>query len=158
MPIIRLQTIINAPVERCFDLSRSIDLHTISTKHTGEQAVRGRTSGLIELGESVTWRARHFGIWQYLTSKITAMQPPYFFVDEMVSGTFRSFRHEHQFTSVEGKTVMVDKFNYTSPFRILGRLADYLFLETYMTKLLEQRNAVIKAFAESDRWQQVLKK
>src|ERR1700759_359494 len=95
--VIELSTMIDAPIQVCFDLSRSIDLHIESTKQTGEKAIAGRTSGLIEMGESVTWRAKHFGVWQNLTSKITEFKSPDYFTDEMVSGAFKSFRHEHLF-------------------------------------------------------------
>jgi hypothetical protein len=61
MSVIELATSIAAPTERVFDLARSIDLHTERTAGTGERAVAGVTSGLIGLGEEVTWRARHFG-------------------------------------------------------------------------------------------------
>lgn len=81
MAVIRLQTVIQAPVERCFDLARSVDLHTVSMARQNEKAVGGRTQGLIELGEKVTWQARHFGITQRLTSKITAFDRPHHFRD-----------------------------------------------------------------------------
>lgn len=148
---IELITEINAPIERCFDLSRSIDLHIESTKQTGEQAISGTTSGLIGLGETVTWRAKHFGIWQTLTSKITEYNYPNLFVDEMVQGAFKSFRHEHHFTKVDGHTLMRDVFVYQSPLGILGRLAEVLFLKRYMTQLLIERNRVIKEVAETNR-------
>ncbi|HTD98655.1 MAG TPA: SRPBCC family protein [Mucilaginibacter sp.] len=148
MPIIELVTEINAPIEKCFDLARSIDLHIKSTKQTGEQAIAGKTSGLIGLGETVTWRAKHFGIWQNLTSKITEYDYPNYFVDEMVDGTFKSIRHEHHFTMVDNYTVMKDVFVFESPLGLLGRLANFLFLRNYMKKLLEERNRVIKAVAE----------
>ena len=78
--MIRLEetTMIAAPIERCFDLSRSVEVHLLSNVHSGEQAlaVGGVTSGLVGLSEEVTWRAKHFGIWQNLTSKITAMESP----------------------------------------------------------------------------------
>jgi len=86
MPVIQLQTVINAPINVVFDLSRSIDLHKISTAHTNEQAIAGKTSGLISMSESVTWKAKHFGVTQLLTSKITAFKSPHYFVDEMISG------------------------------------------------------------------------
>lgn len=147
--VIELSTHINAPIRRCFDLSRSIDLHMESTKQTGEQAIAGRTSGLIELGETVTWRARHFGIWQNLTSKITEFKYPDHFTDEMVSGAFKSFRHEHLFFAVNNQTVMKDIFMFESPYGWLGRLANLLFLGRYMERLLIERNRVIKNAAES---------
>lgn len=156
MPLICLQTHIHAPIERCFNLSRSIDLHQLSTSHTGEKAIAGRTSGLINLDETVTWRAKHFWLWQTLTSKITTMQSPRFFADEMVQGAFESFRHEHYFATEDGITIMTDVFNFTSPLGWLGRLANVLFLTRYITKLLEKRNQVIKKFAESENWRQVL--
>jgi ligand-binding SRPBCC domain-containing protein len=158
MPIITLETIICAPVEVCFDLSRSIDLHTISTRQTGERAVAGVTKGLIGLGETVTWRARHFGIQQHLTSKITEYQRPNYFVDEMVQGAFSCFRHEHHFKQMDGSTRMTDVFNYSSPFGALGKLADVLILKNYMTNLLAERNKVIKIYAESGKGAELLKK
>lgn len=148
MPVIYLETFIDAPIEKCFDLARSIDLHMESTKHTGETAIAGKTSGIIELNETVTWRAKHFGIWQTLTSKIIEMERPQYFVDEMVQGAFKAFRHEHRFESVADRTKMIDIFDYTSPLGLLGKLADRLFLKSYMRRLLIKRNEVIKRHAE----------
>lgn len=148
MPEIELLTTINAPIEKCFDLSRSIDLHKESTKQTGEEAIAGRTSGLIELGETVTWRAKHFGIWQNLTSKITEFDRTNLFVDEMVEGAFKSIHHEHHFTRIDDHTLMKDVFVFESPLGILGRFFNWLVLTNYMTRLLEKRNRVIKEVAE----------
>ncbi|RYY34651.1 MAG: cell division protein [Sphingobacteriaceae bacterium] len=148
-----LNTLINAPIETVFDLSRSIDLHIESTKHTGEKAIAGRTSGLIELGESVTWQAKHFGIVQQLTSKITEYNRTHYFVDEMVKGAFKSFRHEHRFNKANGQTVMTDIFCFEAPFGWIGWLFSKLVLKRYMTDLLRKRNAVIKAVAEKSNLQ-----
>ncbi|MGZ3767192.1 MAG: SRPBCC family protein [Mucilaginibacter sp.] len=149
MPKIELLTEINAPIERCFDLARSIDLHMESTKQTGEKAIAGRTTGLIGLGETVTWRAKHFGLWQTLTSKITEFDRPNCFVDEMVQGAFKSFRHEHHFIMANDHTLMTDLFGFESPLGILGRLFNSVILTHYMTKLLIQRNKIIKDAAEA---------
>jgi len=157
MPRIELRTEINAKKELVFDLSRSIDLHKISTEQTNEEAISGKTSGLIEMNESVTWKAKHFGIYQTLTSKVTEFDKPNYFADEMISGAFKRFKHEHHFSESENGTLMVDFFDYESPFGILGKLADNLFLEKYMSELLAQRNLVIKEFAESEKWKAVIK-
>jgi len=148
MPEIELLTKITAPIERAFDLARSIDMHIESTKQTGEQAIAGKTSGLIGLGETVTWRAKHFGVWQTLTSKITEYNYPDYFVDEMVQGAFKSIRHEHRFEKVSDGTLMKDVFVFEMPMGVLGKLANILFLKKYMIKLLIGRNKVIKEFAE----------
>jgi len=156
MPIIQLETQIAAPVERVFDLARSIDAHTSTTEGTGERAVDGRTSGLIEAGETVTWEARHLGVRQRLTSKITAMERPNFFVDEMVSGAFAMMHHRHEFAADGEGTVMRDIFEFTAPLGPFGWLAEKLFLTAYMEKFLVQRNGGLKALAESDGWRKFL--
>jgi ligand-binding SRPBCC domain-containing protein len=149
MPVIVLRTPVAAPPSRCFDLARDVDLHQRSTAASQERAIAGVTSGLLKVGDQVTWEATHFGVRQRLTSRITEFDPPNRFVDEMVRGAFRRFRHEHQFLAVEGGTEMVDIFDYTSPLGPLGRLADGLFLRRYMTRLLCDRNAYLKRAAES---------
>lgn len=156
MPKIELRTEIKADRKVVFDLSRSIDLYKISTKQTNEQAIAGKTSGLIEMNESVTWRAKHFGIYQNLTSKITEFDKPKYFVDEMVKGAFKEFKHEHHFVELNGGTLMTDFFYYKSPFGILGKLADKLFLKKYMNELLIERNRVVKEFAESKKWKELI--
>jgi len=161
MPVVTLLTLIHAPLERCFDLSRSIDLHTLSTAHTGEKAVAGRTSGLIGLHETVTWKARHFGIWQTLTSRITEYEYPHYFCDEMLQGAFRSIRHEHWFRAVNAETnlpltEMKDVFGFESPLGWLGKLVNRALVTHYMERLLTERNQVIKEYAETEQWKKVL--
>lgn len=156
MPIITIETKISAPIERVFDLARSIDLHRESMAGTDERAVEGVVSGLIGLGESVTWEARHFGTKWRLTSKITAFDRPYHFRDSMVKGPFKRFDHDHYFEETNSGALMRDVFGYNSPFGMLGKVADWLFLERYMRILLEERNRVIKSIAESRDWERLV--
>ena len=149
MPVIKIETRIDAPIETVFDLARSIDLHVQSTAQTNEKAVAGCTTGLISLGESVTWEATHFGVKQRLATKIVQFDRPRHFRDSMVSGAFKRFDHDHHFETIAGQTLMKDTFDYTSPFGIIGRIADFMFLERYMSRLLRTRNGHIKSVAES---------
>lgn len=156
MTTIELQMSIKATRDVCFDLSRSIDVHKLSTHGTNEQAIGGRTRGLIEEGEWVKWKAVHFGIPQTMTVQITEMKEFRYFVDEMIDGPFRWMKHEHHFTAEHGKTIMSDKFEYETPFGILGKVFDRLVLKRYMTNLLIERNKTIKRLAESGEWRKVL--
>lgn len=156
MPTIELQTEIKANKEIVFDLSRSIDLHKISTEHTNETAIAGKTSGLIGLNETVTWKARHFGFYQRLTSKVTEYDRPNYFADEMINGVFKSFKHKHHFVDLNGGTLMTDFFDYQPPFEFLGLLVEKIFLKNYMTELLKRCNLIVKDFAETDKWKQIL--
>ena len=115
----------------------------------GERAVDGITEGLIELGEQVTWQARHFGFNFQMTSLITEMNRPSEFVDKQVDGPFRQWRHVHSF-QVEGDgTRMVDRIDYEAPFGPLGHALDRLFLNRYLTNLIANRINFIKQAAES---------
>lgn len=148
MPLLCLVTEIAAPPDVCFDMSRDVDAHMESTAGSGERAVAGTTHGLMGLGDEVTWEARHLGVKQRLASRITAFDPPYRFVDEMVYGAFASMRHEHLFVPTTGGTLMVDLFEYRSPLGPLGRLADFLLLRRYMTWLLTDRGSFLRQQAE----------
>ena len=146
---IDLTTDIEAPIERVFDLARDLDLHARSMAHTGERAVAGRTSGRVEVGDSVTWRARHFGLWWSLTSRITVVDAPVRFEDVQERGPFAWFRHEHRFETIGGGTRMHDRWEHRSPFGPLGRVVDRLVLGRYMRSLLTTRNEALKHAAEA---------
>jgi uncharacterized protein (UPF0548 family)/ligand-binding SRPBCC domain-containing protein len=128
-----------ARVEDLFDASLSIDEHLESMRSSGELAIAGVTSGRIGLGESVTWRARHFGIRFTMTSRITALDRPHRFVDEQLRGPFRTFRHEHVFRTEGAETVMTDTLTIGSP--VFGALAERVILVPYLRRLIRQRNA-----------------
>ena len=147
---------IRAPIRRCFDLSLSIDFHVQAFAHTGERAVDGVTSGLIGPGETVTWEARHFGVRQRLTSKITMYDAPHHFRDSMVRGAFKRLDHDHWFTEENGITIMRDVFDFDAPLGPLGRIAEVLFLTRYMRRLIETRNRVLVQALESDEWRAYL--
>jgi ligand-binding SRPBCC domain-containing protein len=152
MLVIRLSTPIAAPPERVFDLARSIDAHQDSTEGTQERAVAGVTRGLIGMGDEVTWEARHFAVRQRLTVRITGFERPSRFQDVMVSGAFKSMKHNHDFIAQPPGTLMVDRFEFESPFGILGRMVDRVFLFAYMRRFLIRRNQVLKNLAESEDW------
>jgi ligand-binding SRPBCC domain-containing protein len=146
---IEIATRISASRERIFDLARSVDAHLASTARTKERVVGGRTSGLMELGDEVTWRARHFGIEQELTARIVAFDRPRHFRDSMVRGAFARFDHDHFFEDAgEGITTMRDVFDFDAPLGLFGRLANALFLERYMRRFLLERARVLRELAE----------
>lgn len=156
MPTIHLTTFIAAPVERVFDLSRSIEVHKKSLAHTNEQAVAGTTSGLIQQDETVTWKARHLGKIRVMKVKITSMLASQSFTDEMVQGDFKQMKHEHHFKPIKNGTLLIDLFSFESPYGTVGKIANYIFLQRYLRKLLERRNRAIKEFAETDKWKFLL--
>jgi ligand-binding SRPBCC domain-containing protein len=152
METIRLATWINAPVQRCFLLSLSIDLHIASAGNSGEVAIDGVTTGLIGEGETVTFRGTHFGMrWKH-TSRIDVFRPYSHFRDVMVSGAFRYFAHDHHFAAMDDGTRMRDEIQFSAPWGPLGRV----LAGRRLKRFLLERNAVIKRVAESDEWRRYL--
>lgn len=149
MPTIVLHSEIHSDVKTCFDLARSIDVLKESLKQTKEMPIAGKTTGLIAKGEWVSWEANHLGVVQHLTSKIVEFESPHYFVDEMVLGAFKSYRHEHYFKEEDGITIMTNRFHFESPFGVLGKFINWLFLKRYITNLLKVRNNMLKFVAES---------
>lgn len=148
MPNIDLNIWIAAPRETVFDLSRSIDVHSASMAKSAERAVGGVTEGHIDLGEEVTWQARHFGLTFQMTSRLTEIDRPKRFIDEQVTGPFTTWRHAHLFEAEAEGTRMTDRIEYEAPLGFLGRAVDGLFLNRYLTDLITRRNEFIKIAAE----------
>ncbi len=149
MTTIILTTKIKAPIETVFNVSRNIDIHLLSSIQTNEKAIEGKTSGLIELNESVTWSGKHFGLNLLHKSRITKFKFPAYFTDEMEEGHFKSFKHEHFFQAENEYTVMIDCLEYKTSFGILGALFDKTILKKYLTNFIEKRNLFLKNFIEN---------
>jgi ligand-binding SRPBCC domain-containing protein len=148
MTTIVVETRIAAPIELCFDLARDVEAHLKTSSATGERAVGGKTSGLLDLGDVVTFEAVHFGIRQRLTSKIVELDRPSRFVDEMVDGAFASLRHVHEFVVDGGPVLMRDTLTWRSPLGFLGVVADRLFVAGHMRRFMVKKQAELKAYAE----------
>jgi ligand-binding SRPBCC domain-containing protein len=156
MPTIHLTTFIAAPVKRVFDLSRSITLHKLSMQQTGEVAIAGTTSGLIKKDETVTWRAKHLFKTRFFTSKITEMLPFEKFTDKMIRGDFKSFEHEHFFKPADNGTIVIDILHFETPYGLIGKIVNKLYLIPYIEKLIRLRNDVIKQYATGEKWKALL--
>ena len=159
MVILEEVTVIRAPILRCFDLARSVEVHLAGNVHSGESAVAtsGVTSGLVGLAERVTWRAKHFGAWHNLTSEITVMDRPAYFQNIMIEGIFRFMKHDHFFRPLSrDETEMKSVYCFAAPLPVLGRVAEMAFLGRYMQALLHERNAAVKEIAESSKWREYL--
>ena len=149
MTTIIVTTKIKAPIENVFDIARNIDIHQLSAAKSNEKAIDGKTSGLIELNETVTWSGKHFGLQLLHKSRITHFKFPSYFVDEMEEGHFKSFKHEHFFQVENEFTVMIDRLEYETPLGILGLLFDKIILKRYLTNFIKTRNKILKNLAEN---------
>lgn len=149
MTVVCVTTAINAPIERCFDLSLSIELELEAAKRYRIRAIGGRTSGQIGLGETVRWQTYQFGIAVTHESEISRLQRPAFFQDRMVEGIFQIFEHDHVFRSVGRTTEMRDVLRFSMPGWLVGFMAEKLVVERRLRRLITERNSLIKQRAEA---------
>ena len=148
MPTIVVETRIAAPIEVCFDLARDVETHLSTSSFTDERAVGGVTSGLLDLGDVVTFEGVHLGIRQRLTAKIVEFARPNRFVSQMVKGAFSSMRHVHEFTVDGPVVVMRDTLTWRSPFWLFGTIADQLLVKNHMRQYLVRKQRALKEQAE----------
>jgi ligand-binding SRPBCC domain-containing protein len=149
MTHIVVETFIGAPIERVFDLARDVEAHNRSASFSRERCVEpGRTSGLLQLGDLVTFEGVHFGVRQRVTAKIVEVDAPRRFVDELVRSAFKRLRHEHDFEERDDGTLMRDTLEWTSPFGVLGRIADALFVRKHMEWFVTTKQRALKKIAE----------
>jgi len=150
MTSIVIETRIRAPIELCFDLARDVNAHRESAAFSSERVVPpGRTEGLLDLGDLVAFEGRHFGIRQRFVARITALDRPRRFVDEMVQGSFKWLRHYHEFEFNDGITTMRDTLEWEPPLGIVGRIADRLFLRRHMHWFVSTKQNGLKRMAEA---------
>lgn len=148
MPVIVIQTFIKAPPEICFDAARDVETHCRTTAWTCERVVGGKTRGLLEIGDVVTFSAVHFGIRQNLTAEIVTFVQPEWFIDEMQEGAFERLWHGHEFTPHNRGTLMRDTLEWISPLGIIGQIFDVLILKRYMRRFLRRKNRAFKQLVE----------
>lgn len=140
------RTILPASPTRCFDLSLDVDFHLDSFEDSGEQVVGGVRAGGMALGDDVTWRARHFGVWWTMKTQITAFDRPNSFVDEQMKGPFKRFHHLHLFNDLGDETTeMIDEIEFEAPLGPLGTIAERAVLGRYLPHLIDIRNAELAA-------------
>ena len=153
MTQIKITTTIKAPIEIVFDTCRNIEIHQYSASKTNEKAIAGKTSGLINKGETVTWKGKHFGFYIQHESIISEMDFPNYFVDEQLKGHFKSFKHKHIFKQKEKETIMTDILEYETPFCFIGKLSDKTILKNHLIKFILYRNSILKELSENHQHQ-----
>ena len=155
--LIRHEVHVRAPVARCFDLTRSIDLHADSSTDIAARAVGGRRSGLSGPGDTTVWSARFFGLRFRLTTLIENFSPPDHFADRMTHGLLRRFSHVYHCRPLpDGGCALADELTVEAPFGPLGRLLERLYLKRRLRHLVRRRLEAIKTVAEGDGWHRYL--
>ncbi len=141
---------VNAPVERCFLLSTNIDLVRMTL---GMRPVAGKLTGLIVDGDRLLWRGWKFGVPAWHETLITRYERPVFFQDTMGRGMFRRFQHDHSFTDIDGRTLMVDIVRFSMRGGALGRMVGKHVVVPHVLATMLRRFELLKRIAEGEDWE-----
>ena len=144
---------INAPLERCFQLSTNIALVGRTLRM---QPIEGKTDGMIGDGDRLVWAGWKFGFPQMHESLITGYERPVFFQDTMGRGRFKRFQHDHHLVEIDGHTLLNDKIRFSLPFGWPGKLVAKRVIVPYLCQLLRQRMVLLKRVAETEEWRRYL--
>lgn len=156
MPKIHVTTFINAPIERVFNLSRSLTLSKMAFKSAKEQLLSSSAANMVGAGETITLRAKHLGKTREITARVTDFTLPDGYTEEQIKGDLKSFRHEYHFKKVENGTIMIDLVEYDGPRDLAGSIAGKFFLKSYFENNVKKKNDLIRQYAESEKWKAVL--
>ena len=156
MDSIHLTTFIKAPVERVFDLCRNTTVYKKALEGRNESLSAIAAGILVNAGDTITLSAKHLGKTRVTTARVLEMNIPEKFVEEQVKGDLKSFRHEHHFKSVENGTLVIDLIEMEEPRDAVGGVLGKLFMKNYFEALLNKRNALVKLYAESEKWRAVM--
>ena len=147
---------VNAPIERCFQLATHL---TLVADVLGMKPVEGRgtrSEGMVARGDRVVWYGWKFGLPHMHESVISRYEAPAFFQDTMERGRFKRFQHDHQFSEVDGHTLMVDYVRFSLPLGVAGRMVGRQVVMPHVVKLLRTRLRLLKSLAEGEEWRQYI--
>jgi ligand-binding SRPBCC domain-containing protein len=144
---------INAPLDRCFQLSTNIAL---LGRTIGMWPIDGMADGMLKDGDKLVWVGWKFGLPQIHESLISKYERPVFFQDTMGRGRFKRFQYDHSLAEIDGHTLLSDKMRFALPFGSLGKLVARKVMVPYLCRLLRERMLLLKQVAETEEWRRYL--
>lgn len=104
--------------------------------------LRSRLPIVMDTGTRIDYRLRLRGIPIKWTSKITAWEPPFRFVDKQLRGPYRLWIHEHLFEEHDGHTRASDRVHYAL---WGGRVVQRLLVHRDLERIFAHRHKQLRA-------------
>jgi ligand-binding SRPBCC domain-containing protein len=127
--------------------SSPANLEKITPKHMGFTIVYKSGGDKMYPGQVIRYivRVLPFLPMHWMT-EITHVQEPIYFVDEQRFGPYALWHHQHHFKVVPDGVEMTDEVNYAIPLGILGRIANWLFVEREVNAIFDHRFSILKEY------------
>ncbi len=134
---------VNAGIDKVWDFYTDIGhLHVISPPHMQLRLVKTTHQKLVQ--DSEVWLTGILLTRSNWHSKITSLAP-YQYIDEMLTGRFRVWKHVHGFRRVDDNTTeVIDEIDFQLHYGLLGRIFEG-YVYSQLEKIFEYRKqATIK--------------
>jgi len=158
MGFIHITSFVSAPANIVCDLSRHMLLQKKAMEKIGARQIRGVSSGLLSDNEIVLWAIRMWRKEVFFSLKITESTAGHFIREEMMQGGLESFKHLRHFKHIQNGTLVIDEIFYTMPKKFWSVWIDRLWLNKTLYTLLEERNKILRDYAETNKWKALLTK
>lgn len=123
---------VKADIDRVWDFYTSVDhLGIITPPAIKLQILKCTTGKRLEAGSEV-WIEGQLVTKSRWHSRITQLEP-YQYIDEMLSGRFKVWKHVHIFEKADAGTKVIDEIDFELPYGLLGRM-----FEGYTSRQLEK--------------------
>ena len=90
-------------------------------------------------GTMIEYRLRLHGVSLGWLTRIDDWEPDRRFVDRQVHGPYRLWRHQHEFESASGGTLVRDRVDYELPLGPLGEAARIAFVDRDLQRIFDYR-------------------
>ncbi len=142
--IFESELFVPAPITQVFDyFSRAENLEKITPSFLGFKITTPLPIAM-KPGTIIDYKLRIHGVPIKWRTRIEQWEPGVRFVDTQVKGPYKFWHHTHEFSAVEGGTLMKDRVRYVPPFGILGRMIHPFLIRPDVEKIFAHRKSVLK--------------
>lgn len=132
------------PIAEVFDFFSDADnLEAITPKSLRFEILTPRPI-VLKPGMLLDYRLRLLGIKFYWRTLIETFEPPHRFTDSQLKGPYKLWHHTHEFYTVDGGTLVVDRVRYQVPLGPIGRVINTLFVRRQLDAIFDYRQSQIE--------------
>jgi ligand-binding SRPBCC domain-containing protein len=125
--------------------SSPVNLQAITPNNMGFKVISKYHGEKMYPGQVIEYKVSPFlRIPLYWMTEITHADELNYFVDVQRKGPYSLWHHQHHFKEIEGGVEMTDIVHYKNPLRLIGEIANSLFVKTQLKKIFEYRFNMIE--------------